>query len=81
MKFFEELKRRNVINATMAYVVHGLGAAGSDDPPCRRPSGMDHLWVYDVTPEGLKKTEDLPYDPNATATNNKAPGRADTGSW
>ena len=90
MKFFEELKRRNVIKATMAYIVIAwvliqvltnilpifqapvwvlktlmiLMAVGL-------PIWMIFSWVYEVTPEGLKKTEHISKDDSVTATTNK----------
>lgn len=90
MKFFEELKRRNVIKATMAYIVIAwvliqvltnilpifqapvwvlktlmiLMAVGL-------PIWMIFSWVYEVTPEGLKKTEQVSKDDSVTATTNK----------
>jgi len=90
MKLFEELKRRNVIKATMAYIVIAwvliqvltiilpifqaptwalktlmiLMAIGL-------PLWMAFSWVYDVTPEGLKKTDKVSTDASVTATTNK----------
>ncbi|MDN3642875.1 hypothetical protein QWY87_09205 [Lutimonas halocynthiae] len=90
MKLFKELKRRNVIKATMAYIVIAwvliqvltiilpifqaptwalktlmiLMAIGL-------PVWMAFSWVYDVTPEGLKKTDSILTDASVTATTNK----------
>ena len=90
MKLFKELKRRNVIKATMAYIVIAwvliqvltiilpifqvpawalktlmiLLAIGL-------PVWMAFSWVYDVTPEGLQKTDSVSTDESVTATTNK----------
>ena len=75
MKFFEELKRRNVIKATMAYVVVAwvlIQVFNNILPVFQAPPWALQIlmillavglpvwivfsWVYDVTPEGLKKT-------------------------
>ena len=90
MKFFEELKRRNVIKATMAYIVVAwvlvqvltiilpefeapgwvlktlmiLMAVGL-------PIWMIFSWVYEVTPEGLKKTANISSDDSVTSSTNK----------
>ena len=90
MKFFEELKRRNVIKATMAYIVVAwvlvqvltiilpefeapgwvlktlmiLMAIGL-------PIWMIFSWVYEVTPEGLKKTANISSDESITSSTNK----------
>lgn len=90
MKFFEELKRRNVIKATMAYIVVAwvlvqvltiilpefeapgwvlktlmiLMAVGL-------PIWMIFSWVYEVTPEGLKKTANVSTDESITSSTNK----------
>ena len=90
MKFFEELKRRNVIKATMAYVVVAwvlIQVFTNILPAFQAPPWVLQVlmivlaiglpiwilfsWVYDVTPEGLKKTESIPSDPTVTATTNK----------
>ena len=90
MKFLDELKRRNVIKATMAYIVVAwvlvqvltiilpefqapgwvlktlmiLMAVGL-------PIWMIFSWVYEVTPEGLKKTAQVSSDESITSTTNK----------
>ena len=90
MKFFDELKRRNVIKATIAYIVvvwvlvqvltiilpefqapgwvlrtmMSLMAIGL-------PIWMIFSWVYEVTPEGLKKTAQVSTDESITSTTNK----------
>jgi len=90
MKFLDELKRRNVIKATLAYIVvawvlvqvltiillefQALGwvlktlmilmAVGL-------PIWMIFSWVYEVTPEGLKKTAQVSSDESITSTTNK----------
>ena len=90
MKFIEELKRRNVIKATMAYIVVAwvLIQVMTNILPVFQappwvlkilmillaiglPIWMVFSWVYDVTPEGIKKTEDAPADGTVTATTNK----------
>ena len=90
MKFLDELKRRNVIKATMAYIVVAwvlvqvltiilpefqapgwvlktlmiLMAVGL-------PIWMIFSWVYEVTPEGIKKTAQVSSDESITSTTNK----------
>ena len=90
MKFIEELKRRNVIKATIAYLVVAwvliqvltnilpifeapawvlktlmiLFAAGL-------PVWVLFSWIYEVTPEGLKKTDQVSTDISITSTTNK----------
>ena len=90
MRFIEELKRRNVIKATMAYIVVAwvLIQVMTNILPVFQappwvlkilmillaiglPIWMVFSWVYDVTPEGIKKTEDAPADGTVTATTNK----------
>jgi len=90
MKLFEELKRRNVIKATMAYIVIAwvlIQVLTIILPIFQAPSWvlktlmilmaiglpiwMIFSWVYDVTPEGLKKTETDSTDESVTATTNK----------
>ncbi|MBT8305426.1 MAG: hypothetical protein KJN85_00670, partial [Maribacter sp.] len=90
MNFFDELKRRNVIKATIAYIVvawvllqvltsvlPNLGA-----PPwvlktlmflmaIGLPIWVIFSWVYEVTPEGLKRTTKVPKDQSITAATNK----------
>ena len=74
--FFEELKRRNVIKATIAYVVVSwviiqvlsivLPTIEAPDWVMKTlmtllvigfPIWVFFSWVYEVTPEGLKKTK------------------------
>ena len=90
MKFFDELKRRNVIKATMAYIVVAwvlVQVLTIILPVFQAPSWvlktlmilmaiglpiwMIFSWVYEVTPEGLKKTEDVSTDDSTTQTTNK----------
>ena len=90
MKFIEELKRRNVIKATMAYIVVAWVLIQVltnilpifQAPPwvlqtlmillaIGLPVWIFFSWVYDVTPEGIKKTENVPTDGTVTATTNK----------
>ena len=90
MKFFEELKRRNVIKATIAYVVVAwilLQLIATilpifEAPPwvfktltfiiaiCL-PIWIIFSWVYEVTPEGLKKTAKISKEQSITAATNK----------
>lgn len=90
MKFFEELKRRNVIKATMAYIVIAwvlVQVLTNILPVFQAPAWvlktlmilmavglpiwMIFSWVYEVTPEGLKKTEQISKDDSITAITNK----------
>ena len=77
-KYFQELKRRKVFKAAVAYVavawvliqVATALLPAFDTPPIVLkalilllalgfPANLVFSWVYDVTPEGLKKTEKL----------------------
>ncbi|MGB5317266.1 MAG: hypothetical protein WBN56_14795 [Robiginitalea sp.] len=77
-KYFEELKRRKVFKAAVAYLavawvlieVASAVLPAFDTPPfvlkaliillaMGFPVNLVFSWVYDVTPEGLKKTEEL----------------------
>lgn len=90
MKLFEELKRRNVIKATMAYIVVSwvliqvltiiLPVFQAPDWVLKTlmillaiglPIWMTFSWVYEVTPEGIKKTADISTDDSITAVTNK----------
>lgn len=90
MKFLDELKRRNVIKATMAYLVVAwvliqvltniLPVFQAPDWVLKTlmillaiglPVWMVFSWVYEVTPEGIKKTADVSSDESVTATTNK----------
>ncbi len=91
MKFFEELKRRNVFKETLAYLVVSwllLQVATSILPIFNAPDwvlksltfflvlGLPvwvfFSWAYQVTPEGLKKTDSTGKDlTNITATNRR----------
>ncbi len=90
MKFWDELKRRNVIKATMAYIVVAwvliqvltniLPVFQAPDWVLKTlmillaiglPVWMFFSWVYEVTPEGIKKTADVSSDESVTATTNK----------
>lgn len=88
--FFEEIKRRNVIKATIAYAVVAwvllqvlsliLPNVGAPIWVMKTitilaivgfPVWVFIAWVYEVTPEGLKKTENVGKDESITATTNK----------
>ncbi|MGB5499614.1 MAG: hypothetical protein WBM77_11860, partial [Maribacter sp.] len=90
MKIFDELKRRNVIKATIAYIVVAwilvqvltsvLPSIGT--PPwvlktlmflmaIGLPIWIIFSWVYEITPEGLKKTIKVSEDQSITAATNK----------
>lgn len=90
MKFFEELKRRNVIKATMAYIVVAwvfIQVMTNILPIFSAPQWVMKIlmiliaiglpiwmffsWVYEVTPEGIKKTADVSNDESITAVTNK----------
>lgn len=90
MKFFEELRRRNVIKATMAYIVVAwvlIQVMTNILPIFQAPQWVMKIlmiliaiglpiwiffsWVYDVTPEGIKKTSESSTDESITATTNK----------
>ena len=90
MQFFDELKRRNVIKATIAYIVVSwviLQVISTILPSFGAPTWVFKTlmlvifigfpiwiifsWVYEVTPEGLKKTTKIPGNDANTATTNK----------
>ena len=90
MKFLDELKRRNVIKATMAYIVVAwvfIQVMTNILPVFQAPPWvmqtlmiliaiglpiwMFFSWVYEVTPDGIKKTADVSTDESITATTNK----------
>ena len=90
MKFFNELKRRNVIKATIAYIVIAwvlLQVLSTILPAVEAPAWVLKTlmifmvigfpiwvifsWVYEVTPEGLKKTAQVSDDNSITAITNK----------
>lgn len=77
-KYIEELKRRNVFKAAIAYVimawvviqVASIVLSGFDAPTyifkiivfvicIAFPFWLVFAWVYDITPEGIKKTDDI----------------------
>jgi TolB-like protein/Tfp pilus assembly protein PilF len=77
-KYIEELKRRNVFKAAIAYVimawvviqVASIVLGGFDAPTyifklivfvicIAFPFWLVFAWVYDITPEGIKKTDDI----------------------
>jgi len=89
-KFVEELKRRNVIKAAIAYAVVAwvalqvlaliLPNVGSPEWVMKTltiitiigfPIWIFISWVYEVTPEGLKKTEEVSEDKSITTVTNK----------
>jgi len=88
--FFDELKRRNVIKAAIAYAVVAwvllqvlsliLPNVGAPEWVMKTitilaiigfPVWVIIAWVYEVTPDGLKKTENVNQDESITATTNK----------
>ncbi|MBE9490789.1 MAG: hypothetical protein IMY67_10885 [Bacteroidetes bacterium] len=88
--FFEELKRRNVIKAAIAYIVVAwvllqvlsivLPNAGAPEWVMKTlmilmligfPIWVFISWVYEVTPEGIKKTKQVDVDKSISATTNK----------
>jgi len=90
MNFFDELKRRNVIKATIAYIVVAwvlfqvltsvLPNFGA--PPwvlktlmfliaIGLPIWIIFSWVYEITPEGLKKTLQVSKEQSITEATNK----------
>lgn len=90
MKFFNELKRRNVIKASIAYLVVNwvllqllsilLPIAEAPDWVIKTltllmilgfPIWIIISWVYEVTPEGFKKTSNIPEDQSITEKTNK----------
>ena len=90
MKFFEELKRRNVIKASLAYLVAAwviLQILSTILPALQAPEWVLRTlmfligfgfpiwvtisWVYEITPEGLKKTSNVPEDQSITEKTNK----------
>lgn len=89
-KFIEELKRRNVIKAAIAYVVVAwvilqvlsivLPNVGAPEWVMKTlmiimiigfPVWVLISWVYEVTPDGLKKTELVSKEQSITAATNK----------
>ncbi len=89
-KFFNELKRRNVIKAAIAYAVVSwvlvqilsIVLPSVDAPEWVMKTIMLLMiigfpvwvlisWVYEVTPEGLKKTAKVSKDQSISATTNK----------
>lgn len=90
MKVLDELKRRNVIKATIAYIVVAWVLLQLIDtilpifeaPPwvfktltfiiaIGLPIWMIFSWVYEITPEGLKKTVNISKDQSITEDTNK----------
>jgi TolB-like protein len=90
MKLFDELKRRNVIKATIAYIVVAwvlLQVITSVLPNFGAPTWVLKTlmfliaiglpiwiifsWVYEITPEGLKKTVKVSKDKSITEATNK----------
>ena len=89
-KFFKELHRRNVIKATVAYLVACwlilqvlsivLPSLNAPDWIMRAsmlvmliglPVWIIISWIYDLTPEGLKKTDELDEEATVVAKTNK----------
>ncbi len=89
-QFFNELKRRNVIKAAIAYVVVAwvilqvlsivLPSTGAPEWVMKTlmlimmigfPVWVFISWVYEVTPEGLKKTKQVSKDASISATTDK----------
>jgi TolB-like protein len=89
-QFINELKRRNVIKASIAYVVVAwilLQAVSIILPIVNAPEWVLKMftfflaigfpiwvifsWVYEVTPEGLKKTAQVSKNQSVTTTTNK----------
>jgi adenylate cyclase len=90
MKFIDELKRRNVIKATIAYIVVAwvllqviaivLPNFGAPEWVFKTltfvitiglPIWIIFSWIYEVTPEGIKKTSKVSEEQSITATTNK----------
>lgn len=90
MKFFDELKRRNVIKSTIAYIVVAwvlLQVISIVLPNFEAPSWVFKSltfviaiglplwiifsWVYEVTPDGLKKTAKVSKEQSITEVTNK----------
>ena len=90
MNFIDELKRRNVIKATIAYIVVAwvlLQVLTSVLPNLGSPAWVLKTlmfliaiglpvwiifsWVYEITPEGLKKTVKVSKDQSITQATNK----------
>jgi hypothetical protein len=85
LSYFQELKRRNVFRAVIAYVVLGwilLQVSTNLEEALNLPAWFDALvaallavglpvvvvfsWVYELTPEGLLKTADVPEEQSVT---------------
>jgi len=90
MKLLDELKRRNVIKATIAYIVvawilmqiMAIVLPNFDAPTwvfktlifvisIGLPIWMIFSWVYEVTPEGLRKTAQVSKEKSITTDTNK----------
>lgn len=90
MKFFNELKRRNVIKATVAYITVAwvllqlisvvLPNFGAPEWVLKTftfilivglPVWIIFSWVYELTPEGLKKTKKVAQEESITEQTNK----------
>ena len=90
MKFFDELKRRNVIKASIAYLVVNwvllqllstlLPIVDAPDWVMKTltllmvlgfPIWVTISWVYEITPEGLQKTSNVPEDQSITVKTNR----------
>ena len=85
MGYFQELKRRNVFRAIIAYVVLGwilLQVSTNLEEALELPAWFDAVvaallaiglpvvmvfsWVYELTPEGILKTADVPEEQSVT---------------
>ena len=90
MRFLDELKRRNVIKATIAYITVAwvllqvlsivLPNFGAPEWVLKTvtfilisglPIWVIFSWVYELSPEGIKKTSDVDLDKSTTAETNK----------
>ena len=87
--FFEELKRRHVVKAGIAYLVVAwllIQVLSILLPVFKAPDWIMRLavitlavglpvwlvvaWIYDFTPEGIQRTEDVPFNPEISRKKN-----------
>jgi TolB-like protein/ribosomal protein S10 len=72
LSYFQELKRRNVFRAVIAYLEEALNLPAWFDALVAAllaiglPVVAVFSWVYELTPEGLLKTEDVPIEQSVT---------------